>query len=184
MNKKKRKMIIDIESNGFLDKEPYATKIWCIVVKVFNEDKWYYYVCPEAGLDFLSSIKPMELLTQDGTENKLGKRKDCFEVIDCIIGHNIINYDLPLLKKLWRFEYKGDVQDTLLMSRVLYPDRPGGHSLENWMTIIGGNNQKVQNEAWDKWDSVMLERCKSDVLATEEVYKRLLEEIGTNEINN
>ena len=40
-----------------------------------------------------------------------------------LVFHNGISYDFPLLKKLYGYEYKGVVVDTLLMSRLQDPDR-------------------------------------------------------------
>lgn len=147
-------LVIDIETNGLLED---ATQIWCIVAKELDRDSWYVWSC--------------------------GYKEDHFEslfsVLDrsSIIGHNIIAFDIPILSKLLGYDFKEKIIDTLVISRVLDPDREGGHSLEAWMKRIGGINQKVQNESWDKWDPIMLERCKSDVLGTEEVFKRLLKEI-------
>lgn len=99
-----------------------------------------------------------------------------------LIGHNIICYDIPLMQKLL-YQCKdvnfGDCVDTLVMSRVLNPDRLGGHSLEAWMERFGGE-KKVKQEQWLEFDENMIARCQSDVLATERVYLELLKEIRTN----
>ncbi len=47
-----------------------------------------------------------------------------------LIGHNIINYDLPVLSRLWDFNWDGKVTDTLVLSRLASPARDGGHSLK------------------------------------------------------
>jgi DNA polymerase-1 len=39
-----------------------------------------------------------------------------------IAGQNIIGYDLPVLEKLYGFTYDGPVHDTLVYSRVIWPD--------------------------------------------------------------
>ncbi len=42
---------------------------------------------------------------------------------DTIIGHNIIGFDIPMIKKVYPFfEPKGRVIDTLLLSRLYHPD--------------------------------------------------------------
>ncbi len=65
---------------------------------------------------------------------------------DIIVGHNILKFDLPALKKLYGFEPDGCVRDTLIMSRLVYPDQKnqdfklpdlprnliGSHSLKAW----------------------------------------------------
>jgi DNA polymerase I len=42
---------------------------------------------------------------------------------DVLIGHNIIDYDLPVINKILKFEFKGKKVDSLLMSRLLNPKR-------------------------------------------------------------
>ena len=42
---------------------------------------------------------------------------------DTIIGHNIIGFDIPMIKKVYPFfEPEGRVIDTLLLSRLYHPD--------------------------------------------------------------
>ena len=44
------------------------------------------------------------------------------EKADLLIGHNIINYDIPLLKEQFPdFTYGGEILDTLVLSRLFYP---------------------------------------------------------------
>ena len=58
---------------------------------------------------------------------------------DCIAGHNIIGYDLPVIKKIYPwFENPAVVIDTLVLSRLYHPDmislrqetQLGWHALE------------------------------------------------------
>lgn len=99
-----------------------------------------------------------------------------------LVGHNIIEYDLPVLKKIFGFEHKGLVIDTLLMSRYLWPDRPGSkrpHSLEEW-----GNRLKFPKgnfNDFSKYSMEMAEYCCNDVLLTEKVLTTLLNEQQINE---
>ena len=40
-----------------------------------------------------------------------------------IIGHNVISYDIAVIKKLYpRFRPEGRIIDTLILSRMFYPD--------------------------------------------------------------
>ena len=44
------------------------------------------------------------------------------EQADVLIGHNIIGYDIPLLKEQYpEFAPGGQVLDTLVLSRLFYP---------------------------------------------------------------
>lgn len=90
-----------------------------------------------------------------------------------LIGHNIINFDLPVLKKLYNWEPNSNVQifDTLVVSRLLNPDRTkpitnppckgGPHSLEAWGYRIG--KTKPSHENWSVFNSAMLRRNREDV---------------------
>ena len=91
-----------------------------------------------------------------------------------LVLHNGIGYDLPLLKRLYGLEYDVDrVYDTIIMSRLLRPDR-GGHSLEDWGERVG--IQKIPDLDWTVWDDGLILRCHTDVEITKAVYQRLQRE--------
>ncbi len=91
-----------------------------------------------------------------------------------LVGHNIIGYDLPVLSRLYGLEYDVDrVYDTVIMSRLLQPDR-GGHSLAVWGERVG--IEKLPDLDWNVWDEGLLPRCAIDVEITKAVYYRLQRE--------
>lgn len=51
-----------------------------------------------------------------------------------LVGHNLIGFDLVVLKKLWNVQTSSTtiIRDTLVMSRLSRPDLENGHSLESW----------------------------------------------------
>ena len=102
---------------------------------------------------------------------------------DVLIGHNIIGYDFPLLRKLYGYEYQGKKVDTLLMSRLQQPKRPrpwgmlgkaGPHSVEAWGYRFG--RAKPEHEDWSQFSDEMLHRCTEDVEIQHLIYTALLEE--------
>lgn len=95
---------------------------------------------------------------------------------ESIVFHNGIFYDWFAFKQTLGYEYKGKLIDTLVMSRVLFPDRPGGHSVEAWAKRLGGE-QKVENEDWSQFTENMLVRCRSDVNIQEQIYNQLQKEM-------
>ena len=100
-------LVFDIEANGlFFD----ADKIWCIVA-IDEHDTIY-------------SFEP----------DKIKEGIELLQKADKIIGHNIIGYDIPLIKKLYNVDLDKDKEiiDTLVLSRLSNPVREGGHSLEKW----------------------------------------------------
>ena len=52
---------------------------------------------------------------------------------DKLIGHNIIGYDIPAIKKVTGIDLSHiKTVDTLVLSRLFKPTREGGHGLESW----------------------------------------------------
>jgi len=155
------RLVFDAEADNLLDG---ATRTWCIVAKDIDEkhEEAIYYFQPdqiESGLEFLSEAEEL-------------------------IGHNIIGYDLPLFEKLYGFKYGGTLTDTLILSRLLNPDRPkpkgyngkAVHSVESWGVRFG--HPKPSHEDWTQYSPEMLHRCREDVLITEKIYYELNKERG------
>jgi len=92
-----------------------------------------------------------------------------------LIGHNIINYDLPVLSRLWDFNWDGKVTDTLVLSRLASPTRDGGHSLKNWGVICDFN--KGEHDDFESLSNDMVQYCIRDVLLSERVIQRLRRDI-------
>ena len=112
------------------------------------------------------------------------------ETADVLIGHNIINYDIPLLKEQYSdFNPSGQVLDTLVLSRLFYPHiadrdferRPSGmpqrlygrHSLEAWgyrLKCFKGDFGK-HDGAWDVYTPEMLDYCIQDTEVTLRLYE-------------
>lgn len=106
---------------------------------------------------------------------------------DVLIGHNILSYDLPAVKKVLGYEYKGKKVDTLLMSRLQCPNRPippaargdakamkSPHGLGCWGYRVGLG--KPEHEDWENFSEEMLVRCDSDVRINVLVYHELMKE--------
>ena len=98
---------------------------------------------------------------------------------DQIIGHNIIGFDAPVLRKLWNIGIpKSKAVDTLILSRLLNPQLEGGHSLRAWGLRL--KNSKIEFEDYDGGlTDEMVEYCKQDVALTADLYGVLM--AGLNE---
>jgi len=97
---------------------------------------------------------------------------------DAIIGHNIIGYDLPALKKIkgWDFEGKTSIVDTLIMSRVFNYKRFGGrHALAKFGEYF--KVPKPEHEDWSQYSKEMLHRCREDVRINHLAYEMLVKEM-------
>ena len=139
------KIIFDIETDDL-----NATKVWCIVAKELNGESYRF--------------------TPDNIEEGVKLLQNA----ETLIGHNIIGFDIPVLKKLYNFKYKGNVVDTLVMSRLYNPVRENGHSLKTWGYRLGVPKQ--EQPEFDKYTPVMLNYCEQDVILNEAVYNYLLDE--------
>jgi hypothetical protein len=107
---------------------------------------------------------------------------------DCIIGHNIIGYDLPVIRKLYPwFNRNPYIIDTLLLSRLYHQnmmdldkkhtwkDMPlqlyGRHSLEAYGYRLGefkGSFSKSTD--WKNWSQEMEDYCIQDVNVTTKLW--------------
>lgn len=99
---------------------------------------------------------------------------------DQIIGHNIIGFDAPVLRKVWSIGIpKLKAVDTLILSRLLNPVQDGGHSLKNWGKLLRNNKIDFDIEDFDNGlTEEMREYCIQDVALTCDLYKYLMAELG------
>ena len=138
------KLVFDIETDGL-----NPSKIHCIVA--IDEHDNIYKFKPDTideGVEFLSKA-------------------------DTLIGHNIVGYDIPAIKKLTGVDLaeSSKLIDTLLISRLLKPTREGGHSLEMWGYRL--KFHKSDQPEWDVFTEEMLEYCIKDVQLNKKVYEIL-----------
>lgn len=168
-------MIFDIESNGFLGT---LTKIHCIAVM------------DEAG----GEVRSFGGKTDEQIRNFLTHLEDA----PVLIGHNIIEFDIPALKKVYpSFNPKGALWDTLLDSQMIWtdlrdrdfhtrrknPDFPanmiGLHRLEAWGYRLGilkghyGKDTSKDADIWAEWNPEMQDYCEQDVRVTHKLYQTI-----------
>ena len=116
---------------------------------------------------------------------------------DQLIGHNTIAFDFRALAKVYpglRLKPDCDIVDTLIMSRVLWPELEpldsqkfgyiepkykGRHSLAAWGERLGTAKIKFQEDAkkdpevkniWEKWTPAMQKYCEGDTLVSLDLY--------------
>jgi hypothetical protein len=143
------KLVFDIETDDLK-----ATRIWCIVAKDVDTEQVYTFGPDqiEEGCDLLCSA-------------------------DELIGHNIIGFDLPVLRDLTRFRTLGAGQkivDTLVLSRLFDPVREAGHGLKAWGYKL--ESGKIEFDSFGEgFSTKMLEYCIQDVNLNLKVYYALRE---------
>ena len=143
-----KQFVFDIEANGL-----NPDKVWCICIQ-------------EVGCDIVYSIHPNGI--------KIGRFHEWLEEQgECeLIGHNIIDYDIPVLERLLGADFsKCKITDTLVLSRLADPSREGGHSLEAWGQRLGC--PKGEHNDWDSYSPEMVEYCEQDVRVNVKVYNAL-----------
>lgn len=146
--------IVDFKSGNFLED---IQTIHCIVIYNLDTKKAYQYY----------DTDQLRILGTQGIEAAVKE----LETADEIIGHNIIQFDIPVLRKLYGFKPTGRIHDTLITSRTLYPDRAGGHSLREWGDRLG--YPKGDHTDFGEFSLELLEYCERDTRLTAAVYLRL-----------
>ena len=169
-------VVFDLETNGLLND---ATRIHCIVLHWLEDNR------TEVFNDEPYTKKAKELPM--GSNYSITTALAHLEVADTIIGHNIIGFDIPIIKKLYPFfNFTGNIVDTLILSRLYHPNlfdidknrnwkhMPlqlyGRHSLESYGYRLGeykGNFAK--NTDWKDWSQEMEDYCVQDVKVTEKL---------------
>lgn len=171
------RLVLDCETNGLL---PQLDTVHCLVLHDLNTNKTYSCADQEGYLSIESGL-------------------DLMQEADLLIGHNIIKFDLPALKKVYpRLEIaaKTSYFDTLIASRLFWPELEpvdhakwshiepkykGRHSLAAWGERLGiakikfAAQAKKDNEdaedVWDKWSQSMQTYCEQDVNVSIKLYE-------------
>lgn len=169
-------VIFDIETDNLYHK---VTKLHCIALKRIGVDD--------------------EVLLFDDIVNPISDGLDILYSADRLIGHNIIQYDIPVLEKLYNIKLTHNVLDTLNLSMICFPEYQK-HGLEDWGTRLGfekfnpvtgkeytdeewKERKKIKQTVWDNYTEEMGAYCKQDVRVTELVlWKCNVDELDPNVI--
>ena len=127
------------------------SRIWCVVTRENGVNK--VHTSPESLSEALRSSQS-------------------------VVGHNLIGYDMPVLKRLWKLSVEPErIIDTLVLSRLADPSKAGGHSLRNWGNELGF--PKGDHSDWSTLSKEMVDYCQRDVEVTEAVHNRLIKEMSS-----
>lgn len=144
-----KKVILDAEFDSLT-----PTKVWCIVCKDIETGKRYIFDYRSTGFirDFVSF------------SNDVG----------CLVGHNIVQFDIPHLNTLLglSLNWKKCI-DTLVISRLVHYEKPGGHSVENWSKQFGLHKKEIPVYDDPSMIDEYVERCVQDVEIQYRIYKEL-----------
>ena len=164
-------LIFDIETDGFLD---VMTKIHCI---------------------WIHDTETHEIQAYDPVSKSIKEAVKRLQEADCLIGHNIVGFDNPAIKKFFpKFKPKGRLIDTYVWAACVFPDIKdidyglyrkgilpasliGKHSLEAYGYRLGVyKGDFAKRDEWDKWTPEMSIYCEQDVNVTFKLVNRLQQE--------
>lgn len=167
--------IFDCETNGFLD---VTNTIHSLCIEEY-----------ETGV-------AMSCTDNDTNYHFVSRGLRELEDAETIVGHNIIGFDLPAIKKVVpSFSPRGIIRDTYVLSLVLYPDLRdrdfnrvkkdptfpkqliGSHSLKAWGYRLGILKDEYTG-GFDQWNHVMQAYCEKDVKVTVALWTLIQKELA------
>ena len=147
--------VFDLETNGLLRD---VTQIWLLVIKNLNDQS-------------------LHVFRNNHSENSIPEGLEILSKAHRIVAHNGCNYDVPVIQKLYPDIVLPQCIDTVLLSRILYPDiknHPfGGNSLECWGRHLRCLKMKPPDSLIEGWSEEAEAYCINDVLVGEKVYQYL-----------
>ncbi len=163
--------IFDIESDGLLD---VCSKMHCLCM------------ADPATHETISAH-------DHGAEISIEHALDKLEHADRIIGHNIIDFDVPAITKLYPgWSPRGEIIDTLVLSRLIWPNLKeldfafarkykwfpkkliGSHSLKAWGYRQGIHKGEYgETTDWQEWTPEMQSYCGQDVVVTSAFWEKI-----------
>jgi len=140
------RLAFDIETNGLYDT---TDRVHVISIEDLDTGQVYHYDREECWIG--------AMMLQDA---------------DFITGHNIIGFDIPVLKKIYPwFNPKGEIFDTFNAAMLIWADE-NKHSLRAW----GERLKEWKGEyagPWDEWNEAMSKYCRQDVVVTVKLFQRI-----------
>lgn len=182
-------LVFDIETNGLLEN---TTKIHSLVIYDTETDK--LISCANTiGKDYFSYCDLEKVRQENNGFNSIAYGLALLQEADEISGHNIVKFDIPVIQKLYpSFKPKGKIFDTLLVSKLAYPDIDeiddrnirkgkypakirGKYSLKAWGYRLGElkGTYNEQEDCWLEWSLDMQRYCEQDVMVTKKLYNLL-----------
>ena len=164
-------IIFDLETDGLL---PDVSKIHCLAMTI-------------------EGAQASQVFANEDQYDNLEQALELMSDAESLIGHNILGYDLPVLKKLlgWVPNKETKISDTLVVSRLAYSHMMtldvkkkhiptklyGSHSLKAWGYRLGMLKGEFNHEDtdWSTFTHEMAEYCARDVAITSTLFDHLCE---------
>lgn len=139
------RVVLDLEANRLVDPD----KIWCVVGKDIDTKQIYIFRnLHDECREFIS----------------------WFNLIELCIGHNLLGYDLPVLRNICGVYLDvSKTLDTLVVSKLVdYPRK--GHSVEDYGIEFGF--EKIKHYDFTKYSEELETYCIRDVDITHRIYNK------------
>lgn len=158
------RLVFDIEANGLntitKDKNdvwhPAQTRVWCLSIVDFDTgEEWLF------------------------SEDDIKTGVEMLSRADVIMGHNIIQYDIPVLESHYGSLLKNspgiNIIDSVILSQMMYGDNPPGgrHSLKSWGEYLG-HKKDEKPVSWQYYSHLMGEYCLQDSRVQRSLIKFLM----------
>lgn len=169
----RERLIFDIETNGFLER---LDRIHCVAIGCIRTSK-------------------VDLYGPDRIEEAL----DRLQRAEYIAGHNILEYDIPAIRKVYpSFKLTGRITDTLVVGKIVWPhlkaldfervhsdpsfpkNMIGRHGLEAWghrFKQHKGDYAKIMKERgldpWAEYSEEMGSYCVQDVVVNLRLWREM-----------
>ena len=171
-------IVFDLETNGLLNE---ATRIHCLAIHWGEDDR------TESFNDEKYSESPKELPM--GGNYSITTALSYLETADFLVGHNIVGFDIPIIKRLYPwFNPRGTIVDTLLLSRLYHPNLLDIDKVHNWkhmpLQLYGRHSLEAygyrlgeykvnfgKTTDWKEWSQEMQDYCEQDVIVTTKLCK-------------
>ena len=104
-------------------------------------------------------------------QSKIEEGVQLLESSDKLIGHNIIGFDIPAIKRLYGVDLMSKkIIDTLVLSRLFNPIR-ASHGLKAWGNTL--QFPKIEFNDYSRYSDEMMKYCSQDVFVNYKVYEAL-----------
>lgn len=158
-------LVFDIETNGLYQQ---CTRIHCVGIKDIDTDEIFAF-------------------NDQGSQPPISQAITLLEDADHLIGHNIINFDIPVIQKFYPWFKPKQCLDTLVLGRLIHPNIDkidlikkwpymplqlyGRQSLESYGYRLGVyKGSFCKNTDWKEWSQEMEDYCLQDLNVTHNLW--------------
>nr|BDD44263.1 hypothetical protein 9 [bacterium] len=158
-------LVFDLETDGLLNN---FTCIHCLCIHDLDEAKTYTF-------------------NDQGSQEPIVKGVEMLADADVVIGHNVLHFDVPVIKRIYPWFVSPYMVDTLLCSRIFHPNildidkrrqwklMPinlyGRHSLKAYGYRLGVYKDSFGEDTdWKFWSPEMEAYMEQDVVVTTKLW--------------